>query len=222
MFARMKERVAHRGAGALEVFPVSCGAGPGFVRREHLFGLVQRVGADDADNASGQSGSGFERNRSAKRVADEHDIAEVQRLGDGTYIAGKRRDGPGLPVPSGVSMAGEIERGHPERAGQRGQLRRPEGAVRQAAVDQQQRDRPRTRMRIHDLDAVRGERCGRPAGWSCAPPGEIAKSIRLFLTVPGAGYTFGRPVPVNALGRRFPWTSRGSSRSASPSASPPT
>ena len=96
----MEQRVDHCGTGALEVRPVRRAPGLRLLGREHGFGHVQRVDADDADEAPGKMRGGVERHRASEGIADEHDIPQIQRLGDGAHIAGERRNRPALPVPA--------------------------------------------------------------------------------------------------------------------------
>src|SRR5512143_1749208 len=81
---------------------------------------------------------------------------QPQPLHDGADVLRPPRDRPGRPAASQRAVPGEVERDDPELLRKRRELRRPETAVREPAVDEDQRRVAGPGDRKSDLDAVAG------------------------------------------------------------------
>ena len=209
-------------------------------RRDHLVALLQGQPVDDGVDALGRAadqGQVFLPAGGAEQAREALLDAPPQRL----VVAGVRR-----PLLGARPLPQAVEHGHGAGAKAAEVQVRPGGVEDELVADELPEGgvagRGRVLERGAEIGCARGSWHGQAAHHrrhaleeflpvhactSCdrhAIPSAVG--LRGFraesLTVPRPGYTFGRPVPVNALGRRFPWTSRSSSRSASPSASPRT
>jgi hypothetical protein len=119
---------------------------------------VVRVHPDHARDTASQAGAGFRDDVASHRVADEHDIVELQVVHDGDHVVAERRHRPSLAAGSRLAMAGEIEGDDSVPPGEVRDLASPVGPIARPAVDKHQRTPLRASDLVTDGDAVVRER----------------------------------------------------------------
>ena len=116
---------------------------------------MKRVHAHDANNAVAQLPGSLDDDLAAHRVADQHEIVQVERVDDRGYVFAEGLHGPHGAVQARFAVPGQVDVHDPMRLGEVLDLLRPVTAVAAPAVNEHQRGIARPKIVVTNAHAIR-------------------------------------------------------------------
>ena len=154
--SRWNRAAGHHLHAAREILAEGLGPRLGLgVRRDVVQGL-ERIDADDAEDAPGHLEGGFHGDGPAEGVPEKDDLSRLFRFDDGADVGPERGESPVGPHRPGFAVPRKVQGDHPVLSGEGLELGVPEAPVGQPAVDENERRFAGSGGGIDDLDAVGG------------------------------------------------------------------